>query len=368
MYSASAKPHLIIIGNGMAGTRLLEEMLADEGHNYRISIFGAEPQLAYNRILLSPVLAGEMPRTDIQLHNKDWYRQHRIHLYTDDPVIHVDTENGYISSASGVRLAYDKLVFATGASSFIPEPLQHIQHENIHQFRTLNDVTQILNSSRNAHRAVVLGGGLLGLEAAHGLQKAGLQTDVVHRGQYLMNRQLDMPAATLLENTLINRGISVHTGCEPENITVNTDKAISLRLNNGRQLQTDMLVIAAGIRPNTQLANSSGLHCQQGIRINDRLQTSVDNIYALGECCQLGDHTFGLVAPIWEQANVLAAQLKGRYQQRYQPRPSATQLKVAGIDLFSAGNISDQLPATDTLVLKDPGKDTYKNSSLPATA
>lgn len=360
MYTASVKPHLVIIGNGMAGNRLLEELLADAGHEYRISIFGAEPQLAYNRILLSPVLAGESQQSDIQLHNKDWYSRHRIQLYTEDPVIHIDTDNRFISSASGVHLAYDKLVFATGASPVIPEPLRHNKNHHIHQFRTLNDVSQILKSSQTTERAVILGGGLLGLEAAHGLNKAGLKVDVIHRGPWLMNRQLDETAATLLQATLRKRGITAHSNCQMEQIEEISDQQLSISLSNGKQLHTHMLVTAIGIQPNIQLALSSGLDCQQGILVNSQLQTSVSDIYALGECCQLGPHTFGLVAPIWEQAKALAAQLKGHHQQHYQPSPSATQLKVAGIDLFSAGDISEQSPDTDAWRLEDIQQGTYR--------
>lgn len=363
------KPHLVLIGNGMAGARLLEEILKRAPDAYRISVFGQEPHGNYNRIMLSPVLAGEMTADEIMLNPLQWYRDNAITLHSGDPVIDIDHQSQTVTSLKGLNISYDKLVLATGSSPVIPPVARTRSMDGILSFRTLDDVDQILSKASQARHALVLGGGLLGLEAAYGLRKAGIEVTVIHRGAWLLNRQLDETAATLLKEELEARGIHVRLNCEVNEFCgvkspasgASTSKVqlCSATLSDGSVLNTELAVIAIGIQPNTKLAQTSGLHCARGILVNDQMQSSHHNIYALGECTQFGLDTFGLVAPLWDQAHVLADQLTGNSASRYAVQPCATKLKVSGINLFSAGEFLDA-DDSEALVFEDLQHGIYK--------
>lgn len=370
------KPHLVIIGNGMASGRLLEEILKRTPDQFQISVFGEERYGNYNRIMLSPVLAGEMKAEEIMLNTKAWYRENNITLYSGDPVIRIDHENNTVISRDGMVLEFDRLVIATGSSPVIPPAAKNNGLDGIFSFRTLDDVDQILNGADNAKHAVVLGGGLLGLEAAYGLRKQGIKVTVIHRGAWLLNRQLDEAAGKLLIAEMEARGIHIHLNAEvtefcgessERNCTLtpcsddsgSKSKLHSVSLSDGSVLETDLAVIAIGITPNTKLAETSELDCARGILVNDRMQSSHQRIYALGECTQFGENTFGLVAPLWDQARVMADQLCGTEDSRYTVKANATKLKVSGIDLYSAGEFLDS-DDTESLVFKDLTQGIYK--------
>lgn len=336
---------LVIVGSGMAAARLLEELVArrreGEGADYRITVIGDEPLSSYNRILLSSVLCGDKTADQLSLLENDWYRRNRIEIRAGERVTAVDIACKTLATDSGATIAWDKLVFATGSRPHFPE-IDGIHADNVMGFRTLGDLEKLVEMAPVHKRAVVVGGGLLGLEAAHGLQALGLQVTVVHRRQWLMNRQLDRAAGQLLQEILKERGMAFAMGVEPDAIlTTPADGkrqvTNGVSLSDGCTLDASLVLFAAGIQPNTGLARQARIPCIKGILVDDRLQTKVPDIYALGECCQIGEQTFGLVAPVWRQAEVLAANLTGDREVRYCHKEAPTQLKVSGIDLFSAG-------------------------------
>ena len=358
-----AKPHLVIIGNGMAGGRLLEELLKRDPARYRITVFGAEHWDNYNRIMLSPVLAGEMEKQEITLHTRQWYEEQGITLHSGDPVIHVDAIHKQVISQNGLKLPYDKLVFATGSEAALPGNLPAKSTHGIFSFRKLDDIDAILGAAEQSRRAIVLGGGLLGLEAAYGLSKQNIPVTVIHRGPWLLNRQLDRKAAELLRQEMELRGIEIRLDCEIKDyICTATEQGnvlSAVQMADGTLLNCDLAVIAIGITPNIKLARNSELDCGHGIIINKRLETSAPSVYALGECSEFDGETFGLVAPIWDQARVLADQLCQNSNSLFELSPYATKLKISGIDLFSAGEYLDQ-EDTESLVYEDPEHSVYR--------
>ncbi|RTE64383.1 NAD(P)/FAD-dependent oxidoreductase [Amphritea opalescens] len=363
------KAHLIIIGNGMASGRLLDEILKRNPDQYRITVFGAEGYANYNRIMLSPVLAGEMHADDIVTHSEQWYRDNHISLHSADPVSAINTLTQTLSCQSGDQFSYDKLVFATGSNPITPAA-PGVTLDGVLSFRNLADIDQIMAKVPQISHATVIGGGLLGLEAAWGLKQQGLEVTVIHRGQWLLNRQLDPAAGELLKQSLESRGIQFKLGADISQFTAElnptSDQQItqneSLRqiiLKNGEVIPTELAVIAIGITPNHSLAKLSDIACDRGVLVNDRLQSSAANVYALGECTQFGDHTFGLVAPLWDQASILADQLCQSADHRFSVQPCATKLKVSGIDLFSAGEFLDT-PDSESIVYQDPNNGIYR--------
>ncbi len=336
---------LVIVGSGMAAAKLLEELAArsqeGQGSDFRITVIGDEPLSSYNRILLSSVLCGDKTADQLSLLDNDWYRRHRIEMRTGERVTAVDTAGKTLATDSGTTIAWDKLVFATGSRPHFPV-IDGIHADNVMGFRTLGDLEKLSDMAPAHKRALVVGGGLLGLEAAHGLQALGLRVTLVHRRQWLMNRQLDRAAGQLLQEKLEERGMAFAMGVEPDAILTTTadgqqQVATGVSLSDRRALEASLVLFAAGIQPNTELARQAGIVCKKGILVDERLQTEVPDIYALGECCQIGEQTFGLVAPVWRQAEVLAANLTGNNEARYRHREAPTRLKVSGIDLFSAG-------------------------------
>ncbi|WP_423198661.1 MULTISPECIES: NAD(P)/FAD-dependent oxidoreductase [unclassified Cupriavidus] len=358
---ASHKPRLVVIGNGMAGMRTVEELLKLAPDLYDITVFGAEPHGNYNRILLSPVLAGEKTVDDIMLNPREWYAQHRIELFAGDPVVAIDRPRRIVRAQSGREIRYDRVLLATGSKPFIlPVPGHTL--DGVIAFRDIQDVETMLAAARDHRHAVVIGGGLLGLEAANGLLRQGMDVTVVHLADSLMERQLDKPAAALLKVALERKGLRFLLGAQTDAILGDT-RVTGVRFRDGSEIPADLVVMTAGVRPNIELAASAGLHCERAVVVDDTLQTFDPRIYAVGECVQHRQATFGLVAPIWDQARVCAAHLAGAGHRRYVQQATATKLKVTGVDLYSAGDFIGGEGSED-LVLRDPRRGVYKRLVL----
>jgi nitrite reductase (NADH) large subunit len=341
----------------MAGMRTVEELLKLAPDMYRITVFGAEPHGNYNRILLSPVLAGEKTVDDIMLHTREWYAAHGITLHAGDPVVRIDRKRRTVQAGSGLSVAYDRLLIATGSRPFIV-PVPGHALPGVIGFRDLHDVDAMLTAARRGGRAVVIGGGLLGLEAANGLLRQGMEVTVVHLTASLMNQQLDPPAAELLRASLERRGLRILLNRQTAAIE-GKERVEAVRFDDGQTLPADLVVMAAGVRPNVELAKAAGLHLERAIVVDDTLQTYDPRVYAVGECVQHRRSTFGLVAPIWDQARVCAAHLAGSGHRRYVQQATATKLKVTGVDLYSAGDIVGGEGSED-LVLRDRHGGVYK--------
>jgi len=351
------RKRLVVVGNGMAAMRTVEELLELAPHAYEITVFGAEPHGNYNRIMLSPVLAGEKKFEDIILHPKSWYVDHGIQLHTSDAVVKINRRKRVVKSASGLEVEYDRLLLATGSNPFVL-PVPGTKLPGVVTFRDLQDVDSMLRAARQFRRAIVIGGGLLGLEASNGLLRQGMDVTVVHLLDTLMERQLDKPAAHLLRASLEKRGLKFHMPAQTTAILGDT-RATGVRFVDGTEMAADLIVMAVGIQPNIELAKSIGLRCDRGVLVNDTLQSFDPSIYAVGECVQHRNTTFGLVAPLWEQARVCATHLAELGIARYRGSVVSTQLKVTGIDLFSAGDYIGG-PDTESLVLRDAKRGVYK--------
>ncbi|MGE8317945.1 MAG: NAD(P)/FAD-dependent oxidoreductase [Comamonas sp.] len=359
--TTTPRPSLVVIGNGMAGMRTVEELLQLAPGLYNITVFGEEPHGNYNRILLSPLLAGEKSVDDIMLNPREWYAQHGIALHAGDPVVEIDRARRVVRSQGGVEAHYDRLLIATGSRPFIP-PVPGSTLPGVIAFRDIQHVEAMVEAARKHRHAVVIGGGLLGLEAANGLLRQGMEVTVVHLHHSLMERQLDAPASALLQQALESTGLRFLLGAETAEL-VGTDRVTAVRFKSGCEIQADLVVMAAGVRPNVELARAAGLYSERAIVVDDTLQSYDPRIYAVGECVQHRSSTFGLVAPIWEQARVCAAHLAGAGHRRYVQQATATKLKVTGVDLYSAGNIIGG-PGTEDIVLRDPRRGIYKRLVL----
>lgn len=375
--AVARKRNLVVIGNGMAGIRVIEELLEIAPTAYEITVFGAEPHPNYNRILLSPVLAGEKRVEDIILNPMQWYRDKGITLHTADPIVAIDRIKRVVRAKSGLQVPFDRLLLATGSNPVIL-PIPGRDLPGVVTFRDLQDVDAMLQASRMHRKAVVIGGGLLGLEAANGLMKQGMDVTVVHIFDTLMERQLDRAAAGLLKESLESRGMKFHMPAktvELRGVPVPSDSgppASSLQpqansssrvcavvFEDGREIEADLVVMAAGIRPNVELAKAAGLRCDRGVLVNDTMQTFDPSIYAVGECVQHRNSTYGLVAPLFEQARVCATHLAEFGIGQYRGSVVSTQLKVTGIDLFSVGDFVGG-PASEVLVMRDTKRGVYK--------
>ena len=356
-----AKPSLVVVGNGMAGMRTVEELQKLAPDLYDITVFGAEPYGNYNRILLSPVLAGDKSVDDIMLHTRQWYAQNRIALHAGDPVETIDRRRRIVRSQSGIEVRYDRLLLATGSKPFII-PVPGHQLPGVIAFRDIHDVETMMAAARDHRHAVVIGGGLLGLEAANGLMRQGMEVTIVHVCDSLMERQLDKPAAVLLKKALERKGLRFLLEANTSEI-IGKERVTAVRFKDGSEIPADLVVMAVGVRPNIELAQRARLHCERAIVVDDTLQTYDPRIYAVGECVQHRTATFGLVAPIWDQARVCGAHLAGVGHRRYVQQATATKLKVTGVDLYSAGDfIGGQ--DTEDLVLRDPRRGIYKRLVL----
>jgi nitrite reductase (NADH) large subunit len=357
------RPRLVMVGNGMAGVRTLEELLKIAPGMYEIAVFGAEPHPNYNRILLSPVLAGEQTLDEIVLNPLSWYEEHGIRLHLGRAVTEIDRRRRVVRAADGTEEPYDRLLLATGSTPFVlPVPGKDLP--GVVAYRDIADTQAMIDAAAKYRHAVVIGGGLLGLEAANGLMKRGMDVTVVHIMPWLMERQLDPAAAGLLQKSLEDRGMKFLIGAQTESLLAGDDGRVrAVRFKDGREVAADLVVMAAGIRPNTALAERTGLHVGRGIVVSDTMQTVTDpRIYAVGECAAHRGIAYGLVAPLFEQGKVCATHLAEFGIGRYTGSQTSTKLKVTGIDLFSAGNFAGGKPEDgfEEIVLSDPWAGVYK--------
>ncbi len=356
-----AKPKLVIIGNGMAPGRALERLFEQAPGAYDVTIFNAEPRVNYDRIMLSPLLSGEKCFDDIVIHGDGWYIKHGVTLYKGAKVTKIDRAACTVTSEHGITASYDKLVIATGSMPIIiPVPGHTLP--GVLTYRDLDDVKAMILAAQSRGKAVVIGGGLLGLEAAAGLAERGMDVTVIHLMPTLMERQLDAAAGLLLKQAFEARGIKVLTGANTKAILGST-RAEGVELADGQVLKASLVVMAVGIRPNASIAKDAGLAVNRGILVDAAMATSDPDIYALGECAEFDGQVFGLVAPLYEMANVLAAQLTGNPTARFMPSATATKLKVTGINLFSVGDFAER-GGRDDIVLADPVGGVYKRLVL----
>jgi len=353
------KLELVMVGNGMAGIRTLEELLKLAPDLYDITVFGAEPHGNYNRILLSPVLAGEMTIGDIMLNDVGWYAQHGITLHLGRKVTRIDRARRRVIADDGTEAGYDRLLLATGSNP-VMLPVPGIDLPGVVAYRDIKDTGKMIEAASHYRHAVVIGGGLLGLEAANGLRLRGMDVTVVHLMPWLMERQLDKTAAQMLQASLEARGLKFLLEKQTaELIAGRSGRVSAIKFKDGETLPADLVVMAVGIRPGTGLAEAAGLHCNRGVVVNDTMQTYDPRIYAVGECVSHRGVSYGLVAPLFEQAKVCANHLAQFGISRYTGSVTSTKLKVTGIDLFSAGDFIGSAGAEE-IVLSDPSGGVYK--------
>ena len=354
----SNKPKLVVVGNGMAGVKTLEHLLTIAPDLYDITVFGAEPHPNYNRILLSPVLAGEMTLDDIVINDRAWYRQHGITLHTGKTITRIDRRNRMVSADDGTWARFDRLLLATGSNP-VKLPIPGADLKGVLSYRDISD-TEAMIAAADAHvHAVVIGGGLLGLEAANGLSQRGMKVTVVHVMPWLMERQLDEEAARTLQRALEKRGVMFKLGASTTKIEGQAGRVTGILFKDGSHLKADLVVMAVGIRPNVWLAESCGLRVNRGIVVDDTLQTYDPRIYAVGECAAHRGVSYGLVAPLYEMAKVCATHLAQVGSHRYLGTVPSTRLKVTGVEVFSAGNFMGT-PSSEALVLRDPRNGVYR--------
>lgn len=353
------KPRLVVVGNGMAGIRTLEELLKLVPGMYDITVFGAEPHPNYNRILLSPVLAGEQDFDDIVLNPLSWYADNGITLHLGKEVTRIDRVRRRVVAADGTEAEYDRLLLATGSVPFIL-PIPGKDLKGVIGYRDIHDTRTMIETAKVKRNAVVIGGGLLGLEAANGLRQRGMEVTVVHLAGWLLERQLDPVAGALLEKSLRERGLDFRLNTSTTEIVGNeAGEVAAVRFSDGGEVAADLVVMAAGIRPNTALAQAAGIHCNRGIVVNDTLQAYDPRVYAVGECAAHRGIAYGLVAPLFEQAKICANHLATFGIAIYKGSAVSTKLKVTGIDLFSAGDFMGG-EGTEEIVLSDPAAGLYR--------
>lgn len=352
---------LVVIGNGMAPGRALERLFEDAPDAYDVTIFNAEPRVNYDRIMLSPVLSGEKAFDEIVIHGDGWYVEHGITLYKGCKVTEIDRQARTVTAPGGITEPYDKLIIATGSLPIIiPVPGRDLP--GVLTYRDLDDVEAMLLAAKSRGSAVIIGGGLLGLEAAAGLKEQGMDVTVVHLMPTLMERQLDPAAGHLLQRAVEARGIRVITKANTKAI-LGSRKIEAVRLDDGTEIPADLVVMAVGIRANAGLAKDAGLTVDRGIVVDDTMRTSDPDIFALGECAEAHGQCYGLVAPLYEMANVVAAQLAGDAAARFTPTTTATKLKVTGIKLFSAGDFAEGKDREE-IVLRDATRGLYRRLVL----
>ncbi|MDO9169907.1 MAG: FAD-dependent oxidoreductase [Methylobacter sp.] len=361
------KQRLVVIGNGMAGMRTVEELLTAAPDKYDITVFGAEPYGNYNRIMLSSVLCGEKTIEDIVINTRQWYLDNGITLYAgeDKAVTRIDRKNKKVYAQDGTVAGYDRLLIATGSKAVIPQ-IPGNDLEGVISFRDIVDVNKMLSYSRSYNKAVVLGGGLLGLEAANGLVLRGMDVTVIHNHEILLNRQMDRPAAKMLQTELEQRGLKFKMAAKLKQLSGDEQGHITaVSFEDGSQLDCDLFIMAIGVHPNMALAQEAGIYCERGIVVNDTLQSYDPSIYAVGECIQHRGATFGLVAPLFEQAKVCANHLSAHGVAEYITLPTATKLKVTGINLFSVGDFQGD-EHSESLYFTDPAIGIYKKLVIKA--
>ncbi|WP_096188752.1 nitrite reductase large subunit NirB [Evansella halocellulosilytica] len=353
-----SKRKLVFVGNGMAGIRCLEEILKLNPDRFEITVFGSEPHPNYNRIMLSSVLQGDTTVNDIVLNSYEWYEKNNISLFTSETVENIDKKKQIVHTDKGRTVQYDDLILATGSHPFML-PLPGADKEGVIAFRNIEDCEEMIHASNKYKRAVVIGGGLLGLEAARGLLNLGMEVDVVHIIDYLMERQLDPTASTLLKQELEKQGMNFLMNHQTEAILGET-RVEKVVFKNGKVVNADLVVMAVGIKPNVDVAKASGIETNRGIIVNDYMETSAPNIYALGECAEHREMVYGLVAPLYEQGKVLAKKICNQnLENGYQGSVLSTKLKVSGVDVFSAGDFMDH-PTNKAIRVQDEFKGVYK--------
>jgi nitrite reductase (NADH) large subunit len=357
------KLKLVCVGNGMAGMRTLEELLRLAPELYDITVFGAEPYPNYNRILLSPVLAGERTLPEIVLNDLDWYESHNITLHLGKKITGIDRVRRVVRAEDGSEAPYDRLLLATGSNPILP-PIPGMQLPGVLTYRDIADTEGMIEAATRYKNAVVIGGGLLGLEAANGLKQRGMDVTVVHLAEWLMERQLDRTAAGLLQKALEAKGLKFRLAAQTQELAAGeSGRVAAVKFRDGSSITADLVVIAVGIRPNTGLAEKAGLHCSSakpgGIVVSDTMQTHDPRIYAVGECANHRGTAYGLVAPLFDMAKVCANHLAQMGIGRYTGSLISTRLKVTGIELFSAGNFQGG-DGTEDITLSDPIRGIYK--------
>ncbi len=357
------KMKLVMVGNGMAGVRTLEELRKIAPDLYDITVFGAEPYANYNRILLSPVLAGEQTIQDIMLNDVDWYVENDIKLHLGKKIIKIDRIKRLVIADDGTTAEYDRLLLATGSNPFmLPIPGKDLA--GVISYRDIYDTNAMIEAAKVHTDAVVIGGGLLGLEAANGLKLRGMNVTVVHLPETLMERQLDNVAGKMLQKSLEDRGLNFLLGKNSQEVIGDANGHVKgLRFTDGTEIPAQLVVMAVGIRPNTQLAEETGIYCNRGIVVNDTMQTYDPRVYSVGECVNHRGIAYGLVAPLFEMAKVCANHLANFGIGRYQGSVTSTKLKVTGIDLFSAGEFLGG-EGTEEIMLSDPIGGVYKKLVL----
>ncbi|RIY00035.1 NAD(P)/FAD-dependent oxidoreductase [Aureimonas flava] len=352
---------LVVVGNGMAPGRMLEHLFELAPGAFEVTIFNAEPRVNYDRIMLSPVLSGEKSFDDIVIHGDAWYERHGVTLHKGQRVVAIDREARTVTSDRGVTAPYDHLVIATGSTPFVP-PVPGHDLPGVLAYRDLDDVDAMILAAQSRAKAVVIGGGLLGLEAAAGLRAQGLEVTVLHLMPTLMERQLDPAAGFLLQRALEGRGIEVICNANTEEV-LGTGKVEGVRLKDGRVIPASLVVMAVGIRPSLGLAREAGLACGRGVHVNDQLLTSDPAVSALGECVELDGRVYGLVAPLYQMAEVAARRLAGQPAEGFRHADTPTKLKVTGINLYSVGDFADA-PDREEIVLRDASAGVYKRLVL----
>ena len=355
------KQKLVLIGNGMAGMRTVDELLKLSPDKFDITVFGAEPHGNYNRIMLSPVLAGDKKLSEIIINDLQWYQDNKITLHTNKTVTNIDRGSQQVIADDGTVADYERLIIATGS---VPVMLNipGKDLEGVISFRDINDVNVMIETAKTHKNAIVIGGGLLGLEAANGLMIQGMNVSVVHRSNTLMSQQLDQQAADLMRAELEHKGMRFLMEHDTEAL-LGGNRVESIRFKDGSEVAADLVVMAIGVRPNIELAKASGVQCDRGILVDDTLQTFTPTIYAVGECVQHRKKTFGLVAPLFEQAKVCANHLVDMGIASYTSTVTSTKLKVTGINLFSAGDFIGE-EGTEVMIFKDTARHIYKKLVL----
>ena len=352
------KMKLVLVGNGLAGMRCLEDLLDMAPDRYEITVIGEEPWGNYNRIMLSPVLSGEKTIDDIMLHPHAWYADKGIRLFAGDPAVRIDRPRKHVYTEKGEVISYDRLILATGSKPFVP-PIPGSDLKGVLSFRDIYDVNSMLDYCKTRKNAVVIGGGLLGLEAAYGLKQQGMNVTVLHLMDRIMDRQLDSKASQMLKTAIEQKGITILTAANTEGLIGEEGHVTQVKLKNGTVLDADLVVFAVGIRPNMTLAQSAGLRCNRGVLVNDTMQTFDPSIYAVGECIEHRGQTFGLVEPLWGQAFICASHLAEHGSLTFKAPTVPTQLKVSGCDVFSAGDFEPKEDFED-IVLNDEKRQIYK--------
>ncbi|WP_368503300.1 nitrite reductase large subunit NirB [Alkalihalophilus sp. As8PL] len=355
------KQRLVVIGNGMAGINCVQEILNHQPDAFEIIVFGSEPHYNYNRILLSTVLQGSTKVEDITLNDRSWYEDKNIKLYTGETVTYIDPDNKLLRTDQDREVSYDKAIIATGSHPFVL-PILGNDKRGVINFRTIEDCKNIIDMSKHHKKAVVIGGGLLGLEAARGLLHLGMEVDVVHLSKHIMDRQLDPTASIMLQRELESQGVNFLLEKASAEI-IGGDSVEGLRFKDGTEVEAEAIIMAVGVRPNINLMKGNRIETNRAIVVNDYLQTNVPDIYAVGECAEHRGVVYGLVKPLYEQGRELAKHICGIDSQGYQGSTLSTQLKISGVDVFSVGDfVGDE--TTKTITHYDEQANIYKKLVL----